>query len=216
MKKIDNKIVHLILLIGAFVSFATFAIMGIGSLVEWNVFSINLSLVSVVKFNLYSINLLGYIFVPITAIFFIGLITYSILYFVNVSKSVRSFKIVSLISYFLIFGLTITQLILLLDRSDLRSLTGLGVAANIFMILTIVFSMFAFFLNFFSLFTLSSSSNNTRTTTKEEIVIERRKISLKEIEEKIQILREIKKLFDENILTEKEYNDIRKKYIEYL
>ena len=215
MKKIDNRIVHLILLIGTFVSFATFAIMGIGSLVELNVYSENLRFISVVRFNLYSINLLGYIFVPITAIFFIGLITYSILYFVNVSKSVLSFKIVSLISYFFIFGLTITQLILLLDRSDLRNLTGLGVVANIFMILTIIFSMFAFFLNFFSLFTLSSSSNNTRTT-KEEIVIERRKVSLKEIEEKIQILREIKKLFDENILTEKEYNDIRKKYIEYL
>ena len=149
--------------------------------------------------TLYSWLILGYVFVPIIAFFFLILLPLTIAYSKGKLYFIKIHKLMSAIDYFAISGCSIAQA---LNMYYAWVFSYIGLIVNVLFWLLAVISLFAGVICIIQFFAIWKVDVSKTKTGKQETPAEK--------------LRTLKKLFEEKVITEEEYNQQKKKYVDLL
>ena len=156
-------------------------------------------------FGLYSYQALGYIFVPIMGGMLLILVPLTIAYYNDKLRFIKLHKFMSAVDFFILGGCALAQAVLMYMYA--YYMTAVGIIVNLLFwslaVVSLVACVFCI-VDFISLF-------------KVKVVefVEKRQ-AVKDSDTAVEKLRMLKQLLDEHAITEQEYNEKKKKYVDLL
>lgn len=204
-KKSKNRI--LVLLIVSFSLFVAYSLLGIGIVAEdyYSYYYGNKYNYTYYYISLYNWRMSGAIFVPIIGGFFIILLVFTILFYNDKLRFIKIHKIMSAFDFFAIFGCALAQAILMFTGASY--LYPLGIFVNLIIWGVVGVSLAAFIVCIVDFCKLLKTN-----------IAEKRKIKTIKMDsqEAVEKLRMLKQLLDDNIITNEEYEEKKKKYVDLL
>lgn len=208
MKKsfVNNSKPYFIFTIVSFVCFLGYSLFGIDDIYCSYGFASDGTVVKYAYQNLYDGWLLGPIFVPVLAVLLVAIIPLTFLAFQEDRKNEFLLKIIYSAIAFCIFGTAFAQLLII-------SLEGMIINSGSFVIVLLVHLIICSLLMF--IFSLLRFKSKYSTQTEENKQVNK-KVEKENFNDATNKLLELKKLYDLGVISEEEYNEKKKKYIDCL
>ena len=210
METKKRKVVFVLLIVSVFL-YLVASLMGIAQIgteryYDWR-YSISGSTYTIryFIFGLYSYQALGYIFVPIMGGMLLILVPLTIAYYSDKLRFIKLHKFMSAVDFFILGGCALAQAVLMYMYA--YYMTAVGIIVNLLFwslaVVSLVACVFCI-VDFISLF-------------KVKVVefVEKRQ-AVKDSDTAVEKLRMLKQLLDEHAITEQEYNEKKKKYVDLL
>ena len=210
METKKRKVVLVLLIVSVFL-YLVASLMGIAQIgtqryYDWR-YSISGSTYTICYyiFGLYSYQALGYIFVPIMGGMLLILVPFTIAYYNDKLRFIKLHKFMSAVDFFILGGCALAQAVLMYMYA--YYMTAVGIIVNLLFwslaVVSLVACVFCI-VDFISLF-------------KVKVVeyVEKRQ-AVKDSDTAVEKLRMLKQLLDEHAITEQEYNEKKKKYVDLL